>query len=92
MQAIRGRGPAGTKVGFAENIRVAVAVIDTPEYVQAAEAATRERNAGYMTVMLKGRYTDAYLAATGGQTSRFTDQELDLRGLTYLQLPVPDQT
>ena len=45
-----------------------------------------------MTVMLKGRYTDAYLAAAGGQTSGFTDQELDLRGLTYLQLPVPDQT
>jgi beta-glucosidase len=40
VQAIRARGPAGTKVGFAENIRVAVPVIDTPEHVQAAEAAT----------------------------------------------------
>jgi beta-glucosidase len=76
VQAIRARGPAGTKVGFAENIRVAVPVIDAPEYVQAAEAATRERNAGFMTVMLEGRYTDAYLASAGGQTPKFTDDEL----------------
>jgi beta-glucosidase len=76
VQAIRARGPAGTKVGFAENIRVAVPVIDAPEYVQAAEAATRERNAGFMTVMLEGRYTDAYLATAGGQTPRFTEEEL----------------
>jgi beta-glucosidase len=76
VQAIRARGPAGTRVGFAENIRVAVPVIDAPEYVVAAEAATRERNAGFMTVMLEGRYTDAYLAEAGGQTPRFTDAEL----------------
>jgi beta-glucosidase len=76
VQAIRARGPAGTKVGFAENIRVAIPVIDTPAYVQAAEAATRERNAGFMTVMLEGRYTDAYLAEAGGQTPKFTDDEL----------------
>jgi beta-glucosidase len=76
VQAIRARGPAGTRVGFAENIRVAVPVIDAPEYVVAAEAATRERNAGFMTVMLEGRYTDAYLAEAGGQTPRFTDEEL----------------
>jgi beta-glucosidase/6-phospho-beta-glucosidase/beta-galactosidase len=70
VQAIRARGPAGTKVGFAENIRVAIPIIDTPEYVEAAEAATRERNAGFMTVMLEGRYTDAYLAEAAGQTQR----------------------
>jgi beta-glucosidase len=74
VQAIRARGPAGTKVGFAENIRVAIPIIDTPEHVQAAETATREQNAGFM--MLEGRYTDAYLAEAGGQTPRFTDEEL----------------
>jgi beta-glucosidase len=37
VQAIRAHGPAGTKVGFAENIRVAVPIIDSPEYVEAAE-------------------------------------------------------
>ena len=76
VQAIRAHGPAGTKVGFAENIRVAVPIIDAPEYVAAAEAATRERNAGFMTVMLEGRYTDAYLAEAGGETPKFTDDEL----------------
>src|SRR5690606_19798009 len=69
-------GPAGTKVGFAENIRVAVPLMDTPEYVAAAEKATRERNAGYMTVMLEGRYTDEYLAEAGNDSPRFTDEEL----------------
>ena len=76
VQAIRAGGPAGTKVGFAENIRVAVPVIDTPEHVKAAETATRMLNAAYTTVMLEGRYTDEYLAEAGGQTPRFTDQEL----------------
>jgi beta-glucosidase len=76
VQAIRARGPAGTKVGFAENMRVAVPVIDTPEYVKAAEMATRDRNAGFITVMLEGRYTDAYLAEAGGDAPTFTDDEM----------------
>src|SRR5262245_36869809 len=45
VQAIRARGPAGTKVGFAENMLIAVPVINTPQYVKAAEIATRELNA-----------------------------------------------
>jgi len=76
VQAIRARGQAGTKVGFAENIRVGVPVIDTPEHVKAAEKATRERNAGFVTVMLEGRYTDGYLAEAGGGTPKFSDEEL----------------
>jgi beta-glucosidase len=80
VQAIRARGPAGLKVGVAENIRVALPIIDTPAYVKAAETATREQNAGFMTVMLEGRYTDAYLATADGQTPKFTDQELQTIG------------
>jgi beta-glucosidase len=76
VESIRARAPAGTKVGFAENVRVALPIIDQPGYVEAAEAATRERNAGFITVMLEGRYTDAYLAEAGGETPRFTDEEL----------------
>src|SRR5262245_36553427 len=75
-QAIRAEGPAGTKVGFAENMRVAVPVIDTPDHVKAAEAATRHGNAGFITVMLEGRYTDVYLAEAAGTTPTFTDDEL----------------
>ena len=76
VQAIRANRPKKTKVGFAENIRVAIPIIDSPEYVKAAEAATRERNAGFMTVMLEGKYTDSYLAEDGGKTPKFTDDEL----------------
>ena len=76
VQAIRAHGAPGTKIGFAENIRVAVPAIDAPEHVTAAEAATRDRNAGFMTVMLEGRYTDEYLAEAGGETPKFTDDEL----------------
>ena len=76
VEAIRAQAPAGTKVGFAENIRVAVPIINTPEYAKAAEAATRDRNAGFMTVMLEGRYTDEYLGEAGGNSPTFTDDEL----------------
>jgi len=75
VQAIRAHGPAHTKVGFAENIRVAVPGIDAPDYVEAAETATRAMNAGFTTVMLEGRYTDEYLAEAGGTTPTFTDDQ-----------------
>ena len=76
VQAIRAQGPAGAKVGFAENIRVGVPAIDTPEHVEAAAKATRDRNAAFMTVMLEGKYLDDYLASAGGTTPTFTDEEL----------------
>jgi beta-glucosidase len=76
VQAIRARGVAGTKVGPAENIAAAVPVIDTPEHVKAAEIATRELNAAFLTVMLEGRYTDAYLAEAGTDAPKFTDEDL----------------
>jgi beta-glucosidase len=76
VQAIRAGGPAGTKVGFAENMRVAVPLMDTPAHVEAAEQATRDGNAGFMTVMLEGRYTDVYLAEAGGDSPKFTQDEL----------------
>ena len=75
--AIRARARAGTKVGPADNVTVAVPVIDTPEYVEAAEIATRELNAEFLTVLLEGKYTDAYLAGAGSDVPRFTDDELE---------------
>jgi beta-glucosidase len=78
VQAIRARGPAATKVGFADNVRVAVPVIDTPAHVKAAETATQEGNAGYITVMLEGRYPDADLASA--DAPEFTDDVLGTIG------------
>ena len=45
VQAIRANGSAGTKVGPAENMTVAVPAIETPAHIRAAEEATRELNA-----------------------------------------------
>src|SRR5262249_8398729 len=56
----------------------AVPVIDAPEYVKAAETATRDINAAFITVMLEGRYTDAYLADSGGTAPEFTDDDLKI--------------
>jgi beta-glucosidase len=80
VQAIRARGAAGPKVGPAENIAAAVPAIDTPERVKAAEIATRELNAAFLTVMLEGRYTDACLADTGADAPKFTDEDLKVIG------------
>ena len=76
VQAIRANAPTEVRCGFAENIDVAVPAIDTPACVAAAETATRELNAGDATVMLEGRYTDAYLERAGSDAPRFTDEEL----------------
>jgi beta-glucosidase len=76
VRAIRANAPSGVRCGFAENIDVAVPAIETPECIAAAETATRELNAGDASVILEGRYTDAYLERAGADAPRFTDDEL----------------
>jgi beta-glucosidase len=62
VQAIRAKGRPGTKVGPADNITNGVPVIETADNIKAAEKATRELNAPYLTVMLEGRYTARILS------------------------------
>ena len=76
VQAIRARAKPGTKIGLAENIAAAVPVIETLDNLAAAETATRELNAGYLTVILEGRYTDAFLGAAGADAPKFTSEDL----------------
>ncbi|CAN5751640.1 GH1 family beta-glucosidase [soil metagenome] len=76
VQAVRASGRPGVKVGMAENIMAALPAIETLKNIRAAQEATREMNAPYLTVMMEGRYTDAYLAAAGADAPRFTDGEL----------------
>jgi beta-glucosidase len=76
MQAIRGKAKPGTRVGPVDNLTIGVPAVETAEHILAAEVATRELNAPYLTVMLEGRYTDAYIAAAGAGAPRFTDQDL----------------
>jgi beta-glucosidase len=63
VQAIRAMGR--TKVGPAENLGHAIPIIDSPEHVKAAEAATKALNIYFFGPMLEGRYDDAYLKAAG---------------------------
>ncbi|QIA25774.1 beta-glucosidase [Mesorhizobium sp. AA22] len=76
VQAIRAKGKQGTKVGPAEVIEIAVPLIEAPEHIKAAQAATREANTPFLTVMLEGKYTDAYLKEAGKDAPKFTDDDL----------------
>jgi beta-glucosidase len=76
VQAIRASGKAGTRVGPAENAVSCIPAIETPANIRAAEIATREFNAGYLTVMLEGKYTDAYLARAGKDAPKYTAEDL----------------
>jgi beta-glucosidase len=78
VQAIRAKGRVGTRVGPAENIAACVPAIDTPENVHATELATRELNAGFLGVILEGKYTEGFLQYAGAAAPRFTDEELKI--------------
>jgi beta-glucosidase len=78
VQAIRARGRAGTRVGPAENIAACVPAIATPENIRAAEIATCELNAGFLGVILEGKYTDGFLAYAGKDAPKYTDDELKI--------------
>ena len=54
--------------------------IDTPENIRATEIATRELNAGVLSVILDGKYTDHFLEFSGKDAPKFTDEELKIIG------------
>ena len=74
--AIRAAARPGTRIGPAENIGVCVPAIETPDHVAAARTAMRELNAGYMTAMMEGRYTESYLAGLGADAPKFTPDDM----------------
>jgi len=78
VQAIRAHARAGIKVGPAENIVTCVPAIETIENIRATEIATRELNAGYLTVMLEGKYTENFLATEGKNSPTYTDEDLSI--------------
>jgi beta-glucosidase len=78
VQAIRARGRAGTRVGLAENMVTCVPAIETPANIHATEIATRELNAGYLTVILEGKYTEGFLAQAGKDAPKFTAEDLGI--------------
>src|SRR6266699_2548966 len=78
VQAIRAKGRAGTKVGPAENIAACLPAFNTTENIRAAVIATRELNAGFLGVILEGRYTDGFLQYAGAAAPKFTANELKI--------------
>jgi beta-glucosidase len=79
VQAIRARARAGTQVGPAENISVCVPVIE-PADIRAAELATRELNAPYLTAIMEGRYLDSFLASAGADAPKVEAQDMQAIG------------
>ena len=74
-----GEGEEGDQVSAPPRIiDIAVPLIETPEHIEAAQAATRELNAPFLTVMLEGKYTDAYLKEAGKDAPKFTDEDLKI--------------
>ena len=69
-----------TKVGPAENISVAVPVIENAAHVKAAERATRDLNAAYLGALLEGKYSDAYLTTAGRDAPVFTEEDMRIIG------------
>jgi beta-glucosidase len=79
VQAIRARARAGTQVGPAENISVCVPAIE-PADIRAAELATRELNAPYLTAIMEGRYLDSFLASAGADAPKVEAQDMQAIG------------
>jgi beta-glucosidase len=76
VQAIRASARSGTLVGLAENPTVLVPVIETREHIEAARRATRERNAPFLTAVMEGKYTDAYLTQLGADAPKVGSEDM----------------
>ena len=69
MEAIRANAPAA-QVGLAENPTSFAPVIEDQANIDAAQRATREENAAFLTAILEGKYTEAYLEREGTNAPR----------------------
>lgn len=78
VQAIRAAAKRPVQVGLAEDIHGAMPAVEDEAHIRAAEAALREENAQYMTVIFEGRYTDLYLKSLGPDAPHFTPEDLKI--------------
>jgi beta-glucosidase len=77
VQAIRANTPSGTQVGLAENATVYVPVIETPEHIAAAQKATRDGNAPFLTTLMEGKYPDSYLREEGANAPKVEPGDME---------------
>jgi len=80
VQAIRANAKAGTQVGLAEDTTVFAPVMETREHIAAAQRATREENAKFLTVVLEGKYTDGYLEREGANAPKVEAGDMKIIG------------
>lgn len=80
VQALRAHAPGDLKVSIAENPLAAVPVMETPEHIAAARKAMRMINAPFLTAIMEGAYTDAYLAEAGADAPRYTPEDMKAIG------------
>jgi beta-glucosidase len=80
VQAIRANAKAGTQVGLAEDLKVFAPVMETQEHIAAAQRATREENAQFLTVVLEGKYTDSYLEREGANAPKVEAGDMKIIG------------
>jgi beta-glucosidase len=78
VQSIRAAAKNPVKVGLAHDVAGAMPAIEDEAHIRAAEKAIREINAKYLTVVLEGRYTDAYLRELGPDAPHFTPDEMKI--------------
>ncbi len=55
-------------------------VIETPEHIEAAKHAFREENAPFLTAVMEGRYTDAYLVREGANAPKVESGDMKAIG------------
>lgn len=80
VQAVRANTPSGTQVGLAEDAYAFVPVIETPEHIEAARKATRDRNAPYLTTLMEGQYPSSYLAREGANAPKVEPGDMEAIG------------
>lgn len=80
VEAIRANTPSGTQVGMAENAVVYVPVMETSEHIEAAQKATREGNAPFLTAVMEGKYIDSYLQQEGANAPKVEPGDMQAIG------------
>jgi beta-glucosidase len=80
VQAIRANAKPGTQIGLAENATTYVPVIETREQIEAAQRATREGNAPFLTALMEGKYTDHYLEEAGANAPKVEPGDMKIIG------------
>jgi beta-glucosidase len=78
VQAIRAKAKPGTKVGLAENLNIPVPVVEAEPHIKAATQAARVLNAQYLTVIMEGKYVEAYLREAGADAPTYTPEDLKI--------------